>query len=71
MSLEHVLSVVQRRMAPGEHCSVYRTSEEAQWKGLTGKIVEAVDLGYRRGRLHVDLKEFVAHVSQLCFRSSH
>jgi hypothetical protein len=71
VSLEHVLSVVQRRMAPGDHCSAYRTSEDVQWKGLGGKIVEAIDLGYRRGRLHVDLKEFVAHVSQLCFRASY
>jgi hypothetical protein len=74
ITLQHVLSKVQERMVPGQSCSIYRVVEHPEqscWKGLTGRIVRALDLAHRRGRKHVDVEEFIAHVSQLCFRGSY
>jgi hypothetical protein len=71
ITLDHLLSDVRKRMEPGQFCREYRTDEQSPWKGLTWKIVKALDLAHRRSRPHQDLQEFIAHVSQLCFRGSY
>lgn len=67
ISLEHVFDFVRKRMERGVPCEPYREEGYSPWRGLTKRLVTALDRAQRGGHPHRDLDEFIAHVMALVF----